>query len=318
LAQELKKLKAAAQVQPNLDASPARKTVPEVTVFLAETTDDLEDQREEVKGYLKQAGLRVLPESYYPRDDPAAFKQAMENDLAQCKIFVQLLSGIAGRKPAGYAQGYPGLQHDCAVQMDKTIVQWRSRDLDVDQVRDSDYRHLLEGSTVRATGLEEFKRAVVEEAFRTPKPAPPPSPNVMVFVNADSPDHELADAVGKWLFNHDIEYSMPLAQGEPSEVREDLEENLRTCDAVIIIYGSSSAKWVRNQLLQNRRIIADREKPLLALTVFEGPPADPPKADLGMGIRNLRTVKCHTGLDDTSLRDFVASLKEVKPRAGIP
>jgi len=308
LAQELKRLKAMGQVQARDDRPDAMATPQGPAIFLAETTDDLEEEREEVKGYLKQARLRVLPESYYPRDDPAAFKQMMEKDLAQCTVFVQLLSGIAGRKPAGFPQGYPGLQHDCAAQANKVILQWRSRDLDVDKVRDSDYRHLLEESTVQATGLEEFKRAIVEEARRSPKPPVPHSPNIFVFVNADFPDHTLAEAVHKWLLDHNLESSMPFDHGDPSKNREDLEDNLRNCDAVIIIYGASSASWVRYQLLQNRKIIAEREKPLLALVVFEGPPAAPPKVELNIGLRNMRTVKCHNGLDDTALREFVESL----------
>ncbi|MBD0259480.1 MAG: toll/interleukin-1 receptor domain-containing protein [Cytophagales bacterium] len=308
LATELKRLKQSAwvpqpMVNPPLPAGPQGPAV-----FLAETTEDLEEQREEVKGYLKQAGLRVLPESYYPRDHPAAFREMVVKDLAPCKLFVQLLSGIAGRKAAGFAAGYPGLQHDCAVQAGKPVLQWRSREVELEQIKDGDYRSLLEGSTVRTTGLEEFKRTVLEEALRTPKPPPDPS-NIFVFVNADAPDRDLAQSIGKWLFDRGIDYAMPLAKGDPSHVREDLEDNLRACDAAVIVYGATSVGWVRRQLLQSRKISSERNKPLSALVVFEGPPPVPLKDDLDMKMMNLRTVRSHAALDEAVLEHLVNNLR---------
>ncbi|HZC00251.1 MAG TPA: TIR domain-containing protein [Gammaproteobacteria bacterium] len=89
-------------------------------VFLAEATDDLETLRDEIKRYLQQAGLRVLPERWYPRDDPESFRQAMSADLQGCKLFIQLLSGLSGRKPVGLSQGYPGLQYEQAVKIGVT------------------------------------------------------------------------------------------------------------------------------------------------------------------------------------------------------
>ena len=61
-------------------------------------TDDLDAQRDAVQRYIEQAGLRVLPETLYSRT-PAAFQQALDNDLTQSTLFVQLLSGVLGKKP---------------------------------------------------------------------------------------------------------------------------------------------------------------------------------------------------------------------------
>ncbi|WP_313951104.1 toll/interleukin-1 receptor domain-containing protein, partial [Accumulibacter sp.] len=123
------------------------------TVFLAEVTDDLEPRREELRRYLVQMGLRTLPTSYYPRDSAPAFTQAMAADLGQCKVFVQLLSGVVGRKPEASASGFPALQHTLASRSGLPIVQWRARDLDVDEADDAEQRELLQGASVRACGL---------------------------------------------------------------------------------------------------------------------------------------------------------------------
>jgi hypothetical protein len=108
LAEELKRLQEAAE-----NGVPPPDDDPHPTVFLAEVTDDLDLLHSEVKRYLDQAGLRVLPITWYARE-PTAYHQAMRQDLATCKLFVQLLSGVAGKKPPGLLHGYARLQYECA------------------------------------------------------------------------------------------------------------------------------------------------------------------------------------------------------------
>jgi hypothetical protein len=177
--------------------------------------------------------------------------------------------------------------------------------VDPETVRDPEHRAMLESA--RACGLEEFKRAVMEQVLRPPQ-APRPSPlNVMVFVNADSRDRELAENVGKALMQHEVECYWPLATGSPEAVRRDLEENLGNCDGVLLIYGASGAEWVRSQLRQGRKIISQRDRPLGALAVYEGPPST--KEDLSVAIPNLLMVDCRHGVDTTALEKFVATLR---------
>lgn len=153
-------------------------------VFLAEVTDDLEPRREELRRYLVQMGLRTLPTSYYPRDSAQAFEQAMAADLGQCKVFVQLLSGVVGRRPNDSAVGFPALQHAFASRSGLPIVQWRARDPDADEAADAEQRELLQGASVRACGLDEFKATVLAEARREPPPVKPrPGADLLLFLH---------------------------------------------------------------------------------------------------------------------------------------
>src|SRR5262245_32100122 len=68
------------------------------TVFVARSTEDLEDREDEVRTYLSQFGIGVLPQTLYSQTDPAAFEAAMLKDLNSCKLYVQLLSGTKGRE----------------------------------------------------------------------------------------------------------------------------------------------------------------------------------------------------------------------------
>jgi hypothetical protein len=286
----------------------ADRLTPGPCVFVARSTDDLEDREEELKAYLNQAGMTVLPQTWYPQHDRAAFESAMRQDLRRSKAFVQLLSLSRGRELDFVpVSRFPRLQYETALGSGIPTLLWCERGLDLAAVRDPEHRSLLENS--RACGLEEFKRAVVELAQRKPEPVRTAPPlNVMVFVNADPRDRELARSVGQALSQHDVECYWPLSTGSPEAVRRDLEENLGNCDGVLLIYGASGADWVRSQLRQGRKIISQRERPLSALAVYEGPPST--KEDLALAIPQLMLLDCRNGLDATALEQFVTTLRK--------
>jgi hypothetical protein len=307
LKKQLEQLKAAGEL-PQARSVPTTTSSPDGTaVFVARSTDDLEEREDELKSYLSQAGIAILPQTRYPQDNQGAFAAAMRQDLAKCKAFVQLLSGSRGRElEFATPIRYPRLQHDIAVEAGTPRLLWRDRALDMDAVRDAEHRVLLESA--RACGMEEFKRAVLEEARRSPEPTKPSPLNVMVFVNAEAKDRELAQSIGKALMQEHVECYFPLASGSPEAIRRDLEENLGNCDGVLLIYGSSDAEWVRSQLRQGRKVISQRERPLNGLAVYEGPPFS--KEDLGVAIPNLVLLDCREGFDTAKLGEFVATLRK--------
>jgi hypothetical protein len=237
------------------------------TVFLAEVTDDLDAQRDAVQRYIEQAGVRVLPETLYSRT-PAAFQQALDNDLPQSTIFVQLLSGVLGKKPPDLRQGYVHLQCERARALGTPILQWRSPDLDCTTIQDTDHRALLEGETVLATRLEELKLTIIQRACSPPTPAPSKPINALVFVNAEAEDDALAQAVGEFLARNGVSSVFPMRGVQPSEVRMDLEHNLLYCDGVIVVYGSIPLLWVRQQLVYCLKQAFRRDQPLKIFAVY--------------------------------------------------
>src|SRR4030095_111859 len=69
-------------------SAPPQPAEPKATVFLAEVTDDLDPRREQVRRYLEQAQLRVLPARRYLEGQ--AFRDAREQALGQSTLFIQL------------------------------------------------------------------------------------------------------------------------------------------------------------------------------------------------------------------------------------
>jgi len=143
-----------------LDHVPQAQRPPRQAIFLAEVTDDVEDYREQVEEYVTQAGLRVLPDTAYPRDNQAEYERRMMDDLKQSRAFVQLLGAYSGRKRVGWNARPLMVEFQQASAAGLPILQWRSRDLDLEKIRSSASEHfdMLVGQHVRACGIEEFKR----------------------------------------------------------------------------------------------------------------------------------------------------------------
>src|SRR5262249_9587513 len=75
-------------------------------VLLTEVTDDLVQRRSEIKNYLEQAGILVLPEKRYSRDDMALHRSQILADLERSRACVQILGPLAGDRsdhPRGMA-----------------------------------------------------------------------------------------------------------------------------------------------------------------------------------------------------------------------
>lgn len=278
-------------------------------VFVAAATDDLEDREAELRSYLDQAGLDVLPspQSRYPTTDLATYEAAVLRELAGCCLFAQVLSTVPGRDLA-FAHGWrlPALQHALARRAGTPVLQWRDRGQPIDGVRDADHRGLLDAA--QACGIDEFKRTVAARALQPPAaPRPPTAPQVAIFVNADARDERLALQVSDALADLDVDcYRMP-ATGSPAHIRAALENNLRGCDGLVLVYGSAEVAWVQSQLQQARRLNTQRDTPLSPIAVFDLPP--PEKPDLAVTIRNLDVVNCRGGLDPEQLRRFVEQLR---------
>lgn len=302
LGEELRRLRSGAGARSPLPTAPA--------IFLAETTDDQDDQREELDGYARQAGLSVLPGSLYPREDQAEFQRRMEADLRRSKVFVQLLSHVPGKRMPGWTSRLPCLQSEMAKKAGVPLLQWRSRELDLEKLKATSPEHfgLLTGAEVRACGIEEFKRAVVDAARQQTKGPPPPNGS-MVFVNSDSSDRSYAADVCRILKEEGFGYSMPLVEenSKPADVREDLELNLSTCDGLILVYGSTPVTWVRRQLAQGRKVLSQRETPLESLALVMCPPEE--KQDVGYELPNMRSFDCRNGLRRDVVTAFASSLR---------
>jgi hypothetical protein len=275
-------------------------------VLLGYVTSDLESRRREVRRYLEQQGILVLPENPYPARR-AEFEAATDADLRRSELFVQLLGRTPGERPPDVPEGYAWLQLDRAQRAKVPVLQWRSRELDLTEIEWPRQRELLELETVRATSLETFKRAVASALVRPPSQPPSrrTSSRPLVFLNMEPRHREVAAQI-RARFRNSAAWVEPLDRGIAEEVRVDLEQNLVECDAMVMLYGDN-AGWARAQLRAFLKLAPRRNRPLRAIAVIDLPAREKP--ELGFDLSEMITIDARGGIGSEVLTQLSAALR---------
>jgi|GEM_PF-6375311 len=308
-----------------------------LTVFLAETSDDLQTQRRQVQQYLEDNQYRVLRVSS-PAETVAGWRQQAEPLLRQSDAFVQLLGMFAGREFSDSAEGLVLQQAALAgeVAEQRTVrqrqagqpgsgplhlLQWRSATLLPLLAEQPSLQRLAAGSGVIAGPLEEFKAEVKRTVIQPPPPPPPRLPGLdaeregvmpQVFINSGPEDLPQAEQLLQLLANLNCIPFTPLLEGTPEEIRRDLDAGLLESDGLIYFYGQISAEWLRRQfrtlptvLPRRQQQQPPRSRPAVAIC-FGEPPGKPSPgvAYPGMKMIDLQQVDA-----ERQLREWVLSLQ---------
>jgi hypothetical protein len=256
------------QPQP-LPVRPARGRLG--TVLLADTTDDLEAERNKVRAILEPEGVLVLPEGDYVALSQTEFDVAVQADLAHAGLFVQLLSPTAGRK-GRLDLPLPQLQYQRAVASGKPIVQWAARQPAAGDVADEGHARLFETATLRITHLTDFANGVVaalraeqtrleraaEELRRQqaeaasdagdagndqPYRAQPRHAKPFIFIDDKAGEPAVTQRVRGLLKEHNYTWR----SGEPPN--GDMQQWLRPCVAGLTIYTDPSKRAIAQSRL---------------------------------------------------------------------
>jgi hypothetical protein len=124
----------------------------------------------------------------------------------------------------------------------------------------------------------------------------------LVFLDRAIEDNKTVEPIVEYLGELKVGYVLPLDKGDPETVRLDLEANLSTCEALIIVYGDAAPGWVRAQVRQYRK--AKRDRPLTLQGIYDGPPTA--KDDLGLNLPSLKIIPCRDGFARDKLREFLS------------
>ena len=277
------------------------------TILLAQVTDDLDDDREQVRRYVEQYGVTCLPEGVYPQGGEA-FTAALDADLARADAYVQLLGRTRARRPPDMPLGYDRLQFERAVKSGLPILQWLRPDVDPVTVTDPEHAKLLSGEHVMRIGLEAFKADVVKRLSKPPAAPPQSSPEQFIFINADGSDIKIAEDLRQQFKGANLTAAVPILQGSSEDVRLDLEENIVECDALVMVYGETTPVWVRGQLRLYSKLKHRRREPLKTLAIYIGPPGSKP--DIGMDLPEVRRIDYREGAAAESLRQLLAGIRQ--------
>lgn len=236
------------------------------TVYLAETTSDLREQREALRRDLQQQGYTVLPDRTLPHIFEEAVATVFDN-LQQCRMSIHAIGKNYSFVPEGGTQSMVEMQHELATlratQGGFSRLLWIPSGLEIEDDRQLKVVERLrldprikEGADLLETFFEDLRTMMQEWLTKDRAPAAPqvePTPSsgaspLRVYLMADRRDSALLDPWVQGLFHQKLEVIQPIFEGDETELREYHEENLATCDGVLIFYGAGNEIWLRRKL----------------------------------------------------------------------
>ena len=143
---------------------------------------------------------------------------------------------------------------------------------------------------------------------------PPPaavSGAVRIYLVCDARDLEAVEPLRQYLKQQGCKATLPLFEGDEAELREDHEDNLRLCDAVLIYYGQGSEAWQRKKM---REVVGSmglgRKAPLSAVGIVLGAPMTDAKEDFSSD--DAIVMKMPEAFAPDILREFLTQIQAAR------
>jgi len=293
-----------------------------VSIFLAETTQDLREQREAIKRELQQHGYTVLPARPLPMF-AAEMKTALREDLAECRMSVHLIGKSYSFVPEGSAESLLEIQNELAVERGQagnfSRLLWIPPRLQAEDERQRKFIEQLrmdprahDDADLLETPLEDLRTVIQERLRREEEPsrepvACDPCPPQLYLI-CDQRDAEMISPWADFLFEQGFEVIHPVFEGDEAEVREYHEETLRSCDGALILYGAGSECWLRRKLRELQKSAGyGRSKPTPPAGILLVAPKTPEKERFRT--HEAVVISQLDGFSPEPLRPFISRLK---------
>ncbi len=273
------------------------------TVFLAETTYELREEREVIKRDLIRNGYEVLPDRPLPLVAPD-LTTAARQQLGRSKLSIHLVGKSYGVVPEGGMKSLPEMQQTLASERGSGLASiiWVAPDLEIEDERQRAFiAHLRTDASVHATAelletpIEDLKTLIYRKLVppKVEKQATAPAGELTrIYLLCDQDDVDATGPLSDYLFDRGYEVILPLFDEDEAQTRMEHEENLRSADAVIIFYGAGNEVWLRRKLRELQRSGGlGREKPWLGRAIYVAGPPTPQKERL----RTLEATVLHEG-----------------------
>jgi len=306
--------------------APSAAMLKNEAVFLAETTSDLREQRDAIRRDLQQHGYTVLPDRALP-SIASELKAALREDLSRCQLSVHLFGKNYSLVPEGEVESLLEIQNELAIERggkgDFFRFLWVPTGL---QVADDRQRkvlerirtdpRVLEGADLLETYLEDLRttihtrlqRHADEKVPAVVGPTPSTGAHARVYLIYDQRDEETSSAWADFLFEQGIEVIRPVFEGDAAEIRDYHDENLRTCDAALILYGSANECWLRRKLRELQKSFGyGRTKPAPLVGISLVPPRTLDKERFRT--HEAMVIPQLEGFSPDPLRPFVSGLR---------
>jgi len=265
-------------------------------VYLAETSSDLQEQREAIRRDLLHQGYRVLPDRQPPSWKAVDWETFVQQQLAGCQLSIHLVGSQYGIVPEGTQSSIVVLQYELAAARSMSELArliWLPPELAPQDERQQRFLEQLQADTrlhqrgdLLQTPFEDLKTAI----YRMLNPPAEPVRSrethaaagvIRIYLICDERDLDQIQPLEDYLFAQGFEVILPLFEPDETQSRLDHEDNLRLCDAVLIYYGQGNELWQRRKLSELRKSAGlGRTEPLRGKAIYIAPPFTPQKVRL--------------------------------------
>lgn len=301
-------------------------------IYLAETTSDVQPERDRLRRELLEQGCTVLPDRPLPHI-AAQLEVAVRAYLEQCDLAIHLVGERYGLVPEDSdrsvvaQQNYLAAQQSAATGLERLI--WTPRHVKARDERQAAFlRELTEdpsahrGAEIIQDTIENLKE-VLQDRWRRQEEAAkaaaaPAAPVVAatgiprVYVICDRQDETAVEAVEDYFFEQGIEVSLPEFEQDEATVSRIHWQNLEDCDAALIYFGAGGKAWVDIKVRDLLKAVGYRKGRSIDLqAVYVAPPFDRRK-------ERFKSLSAETirqegeDFDPSVLGAFVAKLKKLK------
>ncbi|MGH8727596.1 MAG: TIR domain-containing protein [Burkholderiales bacterium] len=270
-----------------------READPKATVYIAETTSDLDPARDNIRRELQQYGCVVLPDRPLSLNG-AKFREDVRAFLTRCRMSIHLVGEMHAVVPEGEDDCSARIQLDlageqAALKPDGCRLVWISPDAkpkDSHQValidyiaRDSCNQPRTEMIQGKLESVKTFVQAKLSQEPAKDKLPASDAAQPLVYLICDNRDIEAIAVLDEELFKRGFEVNRSALEGDESSLREWHKENLRECDSALIFWGAGNELWLRSKLLDLKKAPGyGRSKPMLGKGVYVSAPDTAEKA----------------------------------------
>jgi len=328
LAQEI------AQLLKTLQASePPAPTKP--AVYLAECGYDRKQERELIEGELKRLGYQVLPDKRLPQDE-LEYISAVESLLARCALSVHLVGEKYGTVPDGPTDKSASiLQNELAVARCKSggleRLIWLPQGTRSEQAPQQAFIEALHqdaeaqfGADLITGDVEELRTAIhtTLRKIEQPEPKPPKrdvteelaadgeNTKLIYFIISNEADRKASVPVRKLCRQLGFEVVVPDFEGDASQVRKTNQQQLASCDGVLLFYGAGDKAWKRTIDNELKKMAGYRSgKPLPAVSTYLAEPRTADKDDL-IDMEEPGLINGLDGFAEAAMAKFLREMTE--------
>jgi hypothetical protein len=290
------------------------------TIYLAETTSDLTEQRDKIRRELQQHGHLVLPDKGLPLIGQA-FKREVSDCLSRSQLSVHLIGEHYGIIPEGESRSVIELQNDLAAIEGSKLrrIIWMPVGLQPQDRQQQEFVKQLrlglssqQGTDFLETRLEDLKTVIQEKLTRQDTIATSSSGDAAsVYLICDRQDIDSVKPVEDYLFNKGLDVTLPVTEGDETQMIQDHKDNLMMCDAVMIYYGRAGEIWLRMKQRELQKIAGyGRVEPLAAKAIYiTGPPTDSKER---IRDHDALVIRNYEAFSPESLQPFLEKVQRAK------